>query len=192
MSSTLCRLILIPCLMLAGVLAGLPDSTALERAVSKAFAAPPLVGPGMQPSPAAGAPVPAPDTLIANAALAVVPAAPPAETSGGEVPRAADRHGRLLASLYASFVTLQALDAHSTLVAIDRGARETNPMMAPLVDRPAAFVALKAGTAAGVLYMTERVRRHSPLGAVLMMAAFNSAYATVVARNYRVAAQLAR
>jgi hypothetical protein len=179
--------------LLAGVLAGLPDFTALERAVSKAFASPPLAEPGKPLSPASEALAPPPETLIADAAgPGVVPPAPPAATSGGGALRDTDRHGRLLASLYASFVTLQALDAHSTLVAIDRGARETNPMMAPLVDRPAAFVALKAGTAAGVLYMTERVRRHSPLGAVLMMAAFNSAYATVVARNYRVAARLAR
>jgi hypothetical protein len=92
----------------------------------------------------------------------------------------------VMTSLYVSFVALQGLDVHSTLAAVRHGARETNPAMAALADRPAALVALKAGTAAGVLYMTERVRRRSRLGALLMMVGFNSAYATVVANNYRV------
>jgi Domain of unknown function (DUF5658) len=95
-----------------------------------------------------------------------------------------------LTSLYVSFVTLQVLDAHSTLSAVRHGAREMNPLVATFADRPAALVALKAGTAAGVLYMTERVRRRSRVGALLMMVAFNSAYATVVANNYSIAREL--
>lgn len=95
-----------------------------------------------------------------------------------------------MTSLYVSFIALQGLDVHSTLAAMHHGARETNPAMAAFAERPAALVALKAGTAAGVVYMTERVRRRSRLGALLMMVAFNSAYATVVANNYRVLNQL--
>lgn len=103
------------------------------------------------------------------------------------VERAAPR-GALVTSLYVSFIGLQALDAHSTIRALDRGARETNPMIAPLADNTAALIALKAGTAAGVIYMTDRVRRHNRLASIIIMAAANSAYATIVARNYRIAA----
>jgi hypothetical protein len=96
--------------------------------------------------------------------------------------------GALITSLYSSFIALQALDAHSTIRALDRGARETNPMVAPFADNNAALIALKAGTAAGVIYMTDRVRRHNRVASIVIMAAANSAYATIVARNYRIAA----
>lgn len=96
--------------------------------------------------------------------------------------------GALITTLYSSFIALQALDAHSTIRALDRGAREANPVIAPLADNTAALIALKAGTAAGVIYMTDRVRRHNRVASIIIMAAANSAYATIVARNYRVAA----
>ena len=101
---------------------------------------------------------------------------------------AAQRRGLLISSLYASFVTLQALDAHSTRRALNHGARESNPLIEPFAHNTAALIALKAGTAAGVLYMTDRVRRHNRVASIVIMAAANSAYATIVARNYRIAA----
>ena len=55
---------------------------------------------------------------------------------------------------------------------------------------PAALIAFKAGMTAGTLYLVERVRRHSRVGAIVLTAAFNSVYATVVANNYRIAASL--
>jgi hypothetical protein len=103
------------------------------------------------------------------------------------VERGAPR-GALMTSLYVSFAALQALDAHSTIRALDRGARESNPMIAPFADNTGALIALKAGTAAGVIYMTDRVRRHNRLASIVIMAAANSAYATIVARNYRIVA----
>jgi len=99
---------------------------------------------------------------------------------------AAQRRGLLISSLYASFITLQALDVHSTLRALDRGARESNPLIEPFAHNTAALIALKAGTTAGVLYMTDRVRRHNRVASIVIMAAANSAYATIVARNYRI------
>ena len=198
------RLIVIPCALLAWLMAGLPEFTALERAVSKVFVPaatvvaepqsvnPPLpAGPGLIEWIAERPPVARRD-LDAR----LLPTGPEDEGQArAEIPAASAgrrEYGGVLTPLYVSFVALQGLDIHSTLMAMNRGARETNPMMAGLVNRPAAFVALKAGTAAGVLYMTERVRRHSPLGAVLMMVAFNSAYATVVANNYSVLSRMDR
>ena len=97
---------------------------------------------------------------------------------------------RAIVPLYVSFAALQALDIHSTLIALDRGGtHEANPLMAGIVERPAALVAVKAATGAGIIYLTERVRKHSRTGALVMMAAFNSLYATIVASNYRVASR---
>lgn len=100
---------------------------------------------------------------------------------------ARNRRGALFTSLAASFITLQALDVHSTLLAIDRGAGEVNPMMAPFASRPAALIAVKAGAAGGILFMIDRIHTRNRLAGLLMMAAANSAYATVVANNYRLA-----
>jgi uncharacterized protein DUF5658 len=96
----------------------------------------------------------------------------------------------LLVPLYAGFVVLQALDVHSSVTAVERGGRETNPLLAPLVDRPAAFVALKVGATAGAIFAAEKVRRRSRIGAILLMAALDSAYATIVAHNYRLTQRL--
>ena len=98
--------------------------------------------------------------------------------------------GLLLSSLYVSFATLQGLDAHSTILALNRGARESNAIVAPFADSRPALIALKAGTAAGVLYMTDRVARQNKLAGIVIMAAANSAYAMVVANNYRIASRL--
>jgi hypothetical protein len=179
------RIIVFPVVGLALILVASPDFTALERAVSKLFLADPATGVPASASPALV--LKAPDIDVGVTAEPGDPAGPPVSATTG-----ATRSARVLVPLYLSFVALQGLDVHSTLTALNRGARETNPMMGAFVGNPAALVALKAGTAAGILYMTERVRRHSPLGAVLMMVAFNSAYASVVANNYRVAGQLDR
>jgi hypothetical protein len=89
-----------------------------------------------------------------------------------------------------SFATLQGLDAHSTILALNRGARESNAIVAPFADNRPALIALKAGTAAGVLYMTDRVARQNKLAGIVIMAAANSTYAMVVANNYRIASRL--
>jgi ABC-type uncharacterized transport system permease subunit len=94
-----------------------------------------------------------------------------------------------LVPLYVSFSTLQALDAHSTLTAVENGARETNPLVRGAMDMPAGLVALKAGTAVGVIYLTEKLWKRNRVAAVVTMIALNSAYATIAAHNYRAGAQ---
>jgi hypothetical protein len=155
------RLLTLPGVLLALLLVGSPDFPALERALSAAFTPAPTVA---IPSP------PPPETAR--------PAAEPAH---------ADRRGALL-PLYASFAALQGLDIHSTLRAIRGGrAREGNPVMTAVADSPAAFVALKAAAAAGVIYLTEHVRTRNRVGALVLMGALNTLYAVVVASNYRAA-----
>jgi hypothetical protein len=127
---------------------------------------------------------------------ALSPCTPPTVCAAdGQLPRHAmaalsPPEGRgVLVPLYASFAVLQALDLHSTRVALARGAVERNPLAAGLVNRPAAFIAVKAGAVAGTVYLAEQVRPHSRIGAIIVMGALNSLYATVVAHNYRVAAR---
>ena len=179
-----------------------PDFDGLSRAASTLFRD------GQSEPPAPGSAFPAPEWL--SPSLVSVPAIETGVTP--EIPTIARREQRLegqplqvetppvvstpirpeqkrgavLTSLYVSFIALQALDAHSTLRALDRGAVESNPLVEPFAQNPAALIALKAGTAAGVLYMTDRVRRHNRVASIVIMAAANSVYATIVARNYRI------
>jgi Domain of unknown function (DUF5658) len=90
-----------------------------------------------------------------------------------------------LLPLYLSYATLQALDIHSTMRALDRGAVEANPLMKNLTASPASLIAVKAAGAAGVLYTTERLWKKNPAAAVVFMIAANSAMAFVVQHNYR-------
>ena len=108
-------------------------------------------------------------------------AAPAAETFETARPRRPDA----LMPLYLSYATLQALDIHSTMRALDRGAVEANPLMKNVTASPASLVAVKAAGAAGVLYTTEQLWKKNPTAAVVFMIAANSGMAWVVQHNYR-------
>jgi hypothetical protein len=90
-----------------------------------------------------------------------------------------------LVPLYVSFASLQALDAHSTTRALDRGAVETNPVMKGLAGNTAGMLAVKAAATAGVVYSAERMWKKNKTAAVLFMIAANSAMGWVVQHNYR-------
>jgi hypothetical protein len=94
---------------------------------------------------------------------------------------------RVLLPLYVSFATLQMLDVHSTTRALSRGGVEANPVMRGVADKPAALFAVKAGVTASTIFLAEKIRPKSRVAAIVVMAALNSTYATVVAHNYRVA-----
>ena len=119
---------------------------------------------------------------FAGAALAPVeiaaPVAPPTNTVELRRPRA-------LPPLYVSFVTLQALDVHSTMTAVRVGRSEGNPAMEGLVRQPAAFMAAKIAATAATFYISERLWRRHRVGAVVLMLAVNGAYGVIVANNYR-------
>jgi hypothetical protein len=96
-----------------------------------------------------------------------------------------------LLALYASQIALQALDAHSTYSAINRGAHEANPLMQGVVGNKGAMMAVKAGVAAGTIFLSEKMwRRGNRVGAIATMLVVNSVTAMVVAHNYRVASSL--
>ena len=91
----------------------------------------------------------------------------------------------VLLPLYASFAGLQALDAHSTMRALQNGATERNPLLGDLAGQPAALFALKAGVTASTILLTERLRPKHRVAAIALMAALDSFYAVVVVHNYR-------
>jgi hypothetical protein len=92
---------------------------------------------------------------------------------------------RPLAPLYISFAVLQALDVHSTTRALGSGAVEGNPLMRSAARQPAGLIALKAGGAASTIWLSHKLSKRSRTGAFVLMTAMNSAYAMVVAHNYR-------
>ncbi len=152
-------------------------------------------GPDESPLVACAAPAPPIVTGLVNTEPAApVPLAPSPSTSKlvqSQPPRPAMKEPastRGLVPLFASYALMQALDVHSTLTAIDKGAVEENSLMAPLVRRPAAFVAVKAAMTAGTIVAAHRLARNNRVAAYALMVGLNSAYAYVVMHNYRVAA----
>lgn len=132
-------------------------------------------------SPLSGSP-------IADAAVTAASTQTMAEVRHGDVGLGPTRG--VLVPLYISFATLQALDAHTTIHALNHGAREMNPMMQGIASRPAALIAVKGGVAASTILIADKLRTRSRIGAVVFMAAVNSLYATVVANNYSTIASL--
>jgi hypothetical protein len=58
--------------------------------------------------------------------------------------------------------------------------------MRPIVKNSAAFVAVKAGATAGVIWASEKLWRKNRKAAVVFAGVVNAAMAAVVANNYRV------
>ena len=114
---------------------------------------------------------------------------PPVSQRAQPLPPAPSREARrpaALVPLYASLIGLQALDIHSTKRALDSGATsEGNPFMRSVVHNEAAFIAVKAATTTGAIFLTEKLRKTHPKTAVVLTASLNIAMAAVVARNYQ-------
>jgi len=92
-----------------------------------------------------------------------------------------------LLPMYASLGALQAADFVSTTQALSSGAGyEANPVMRGIAGSPAAFLAVKAGSTAGLIWVTERMRRTHPVRALVFMASSNALMAAVVAHNVSV------
>lgn len=101
------------------------------------------------------------------------------------------RRPSLLPAMYAAQVALQALDAHSTYSAINRGAVEANPLMKGVVGNKGAMMAVKAGVAASTIFLAEKMwKRGNRVGAIATMLIANSVTALVVSHNYKVASSL--
>ena len=122
---------------------------------------------------------------ISTAALELDSPPTTAPAAAEKFETARPRRPDALMPLYLLYATLQALDIHSTMRALDRGAVEANPLMKNVTASPASLVAVKAAGAAGVLYTTEQLWKKNPTAAVMFMIAANSGMAWVVQHNYQ-------
>ena len=93
----------------------------------------------------------------------------------------------MMSSLYASTALMQGLDVHSTLKALDAGAVEGNPLMTGVTKNKAAFIAMKAGLAAGTIFAAHKASKKNRAAAIISLGALNSVYARVVNHNDKVA-----
>jgi len=113
----------------------------------------------------------------------------PTFTRASFTPRA--KRPLALPALYAAQAALQALDAHSTYAALNRGGVEANPLMKGVVGNKGAMMAVKAGVAASTIWMAERMwKKGNRAGAIATMLIANGVTAAVVANNYKVASSL--
>ena len=93
-----------------------------------------------------------------------------------------------LAPLYVSLVSVNVLDVHSTYDALhSANGREANPLLSGIVDRPAAFIAVKATTTAVSIWTAEKLWKKHRYAAVAVVGISNAALAVAVVNNYRVA-----
>jgi Domain of unknown function (DUF5658) len=105
-----------------------------------------------------------------------------------EGPRPSGRAG--LVSLSVAAAALQGLDAYTTLVALNRGAQEANPMMRGTAGNPAVFIAVKSSMTAATIYAAHRLWPRNKTAAVAVLAISNGLLATVVAHNVSVLRQM--
>jgi hypothetical protein len=90
------------------------------------------------------------------------------------------RRPAALTGLYGGFIGLQVLDARTTAGALRRGGHETNPLVG---HGPGAMWAVKAASTASTIFFVERIWKKNRVGAVLVMAGINGAYAAIAAHN---------
>jgi hypothetical protein len=95
-----------------------------------------------------------------------------------------------LTVLYVSYAALQAYDVYSTTRALERGAREANPLMQSVVASTPGFIAVKAAAGIATVVGTERLWRKHKAAALAVMFAANSVSAVVAARNAATLRQL--
>jgi Domain of unknown function (DUF5658) len=90
-----------------------------------------------------------------------------------------------LPALYVSYAALQVFDVYSTRQALAQGAREANPLMAPVVRNQSAFWAVKTSAAVGTILAAEHLwkKKNNKKGAIAVLVASNAVAAVVAARN---------
>lgn len=94
-----------------------------------------------------------------------------------------------LTPLEISLGTLQGLDLWTTDQARVGHARESNPIMAPIIDSKPATIGVKIATTAAVIAIAERWRKDHPKVAIAFLIGANAAMTAVVAHNVDVIRQ---
>jgi hypothetical protein len=91
-----------------------------------------------------------------------------------------------LPAFYASLAALQLFDGYSTTRALAGGAKEANPVMKGVVNKPVVFWSLKAVMAVAPALATERMWKTNKAGAIAVMVVSNGMMAAVAAHNAKV------
>ena len=134
--------------------------------------------------------VPAPATAVAAAPAAEAVSTPTFTRPTMHAEKSIGRPS-MLPALYVAQGALQAMDMHSTMQAISRGAHEANPLMQGVVGNKGAMMAVKVGVAASTIFLAERMwKKGNRVGAIAAMLVANGVTAAVVANNYKVSSSL--
>lgn len=111
---------------------------------------------------------------------------PDAVTTAVQVRQEVDRERpRALMPLYAMQITLNGLDVHSTMRALEAGHREGNPLLKDGSSRT--MIGAKVASSALSIYLAEKLWKKNRVAAVVMVASINAGLMAVVANNYRLA-----
>lgn len=97
---------------------------------------------------------------------------------------------RILIPLYAMQITLNGLDVHSTLRALEAGHREANPLFEDGSARK--MIGAKIASSTISVFLAEKLWKKNRVAAVVLVAGVNAALAAVVTNNYRLAASSPR
>ena len=88
---------------------------------------------------------------------------------------------------YSTAFVVQMYDAHTTIRAIDAGAREVNPLLGPFSSTPRTIIAIGLVRATAIDLALRSIAQRNKWAAVALGAGINSAYLMVAAHNNRVA-----
>jgi hypothetical protein len=91
-----------------------------------------------------------------------------------------------LKKLYVGYAALQIGDIITTTKAINRGAREGNPLISDVAHSPMALVGLKAAAGVGMVVAIEKLRQKHPVAASVTLIAINATLAAVTINNVAV------
>jgi hypothetical protein len=90
--------------------------------------------------------------------------------------------------MYIAFGALQAADVVSTTIALNRSAREGNPLLRDIAGSPAALVGVKAAVSVATIVAMEKLRKKRPVLTSVTLIALNATLAAVVINNASVGA----
>lgn len=101
-------------------------------------------------------------------------------------PAEAQERDRIFDAGQIAFAVGQSLDTATTLSALQRGGRETNPLLAPFASQPASLIAVKAASTVGTLYLLRKLHGYSPRTARIVTWSLAGTLTAVAVRNARV------
>lgn len=100
-------------------------------------------------------------------------------------PKPRGRRPAALPALYATLAGFNALDAYTTVRALNAGAHEANPLVVPAAGHLGASLAVKAVSTATSIYLSESLWKKNRAAAIVTMIAVNGVTAAIAARNFR-------